>query len=90
LGIRTGNSGQAKESDCGPHDEDVEIMDGNGNLAQLPVVPASHKKDVKAFPQIAPRNPEQPILNFRFLTSGFAASVRNSQSLRLQKLHRTT
>ena len=51
AGIRAGNSGQAEESDGGADDENVEVMDGNGDLAQLPVVPAGHEKDVEPFLQ---------------------------------------
>ena len=50
--VGAGNSGQAEESDCGAHHENVEVMHGDGNFAQLAVVPASHKQDVKAFSQI--------------------------------------
>ena len=43
AGIRAGNAGQAEESDGGAHYENVEVMHGDGNLAQLAVVPAGHK-----------------------------------------------
>ena len=55
AGIRAGNAGQAEESNGGADHENIQIMNGDGNFAQLAVVPAGHKKDVKAFLQIAPR-----------------------------------
>jgi hypothetical protein len=56
AGIGAGNAGQAEESDCGAHDKYVKVMHGDGDFAQLPVVPAGHKKNVKTFLQIAPRS----------------------------------
>ncbi len=56
--VGTGDAGETQESDCGPHDEHVKVMHGDRDFAQLAVVPAGHKKDVKAFLQIAPQEPE--------------------------------
>ena len=53
-GVGTCDAGKAEESDGGPDYEYVQIMNGDGDLTQLAVVPAGHKKDVKAFAQIAP------------------------------------
>ena len=52
AGIRAGDAGEAKESDGGADYENIQIMDGNGDLAQLAVVPAGHKKDVETLVQM--------------------------------------
>jgi len=54
AGIRAGNSGQAEKSNSGTDDENVEVMDWNRNLAELPVVATGHEKDVEPFLQMAP------------------------------------
>ena len=54
AGVGAGNAGKAEESNGGPDYEYVKIMNGDGDLTQLAVVPAGHKKDVKTFSQIAP------------------------------------
>ena len=52
AGIRAGDTGEAEESNRGTDYKYVEVLHGDGDLAQLAVVPAGHKKDVKAFSQI--------------------------------------
>ena len=42
-GIRAGDTGEAEKSNGGAGYEYIQIMEGNGDLAQLPVVPAGHK-----------------------------------------------
>src|ERR1039457_7708601 len=51
-------------------------MHGDGDLTQLPVVPASHEKDVKAFLQIAPLKSckSGPELQAQFLSCQNACS----------------
>jgi len=39
------------KSNRGSHDEDVQVVHGDRDLAQLAVVPAGHEKDVEAFLQ---------------------------------------
>jgi len=71
--IRASNSGQAEESDCSTNDKNIQVMDWDGDLAKLPVVPPGHKKDVKAFLQIAP-------LSFEASGPEFQAWYRNKRN----------
>ena len=50
--IRAGNTGKAEEADGRAYYEYIEILDGNGDLAELAVVAASHKKNVEALMQM--------------------------------------
>ena len=50
-GIRTGNSGEAKDGNSGTGEENIKVLDRDRNLAQLPVISAGDKKDVGTFTQ---------------------------------------
>src|SRR5437762_7706452 len=49
--IRTSNAGQAHAHDRRAHQQHVEVVDGDRDLAELAVITACDKKDVEAFLQ---------------------------------------
>jgi hypothetical protein len=50
-GIRTGDPREAERADRQPGQKNVQVLDGNGNLAKLSRFIASYEKYVKAFTQ---------------------------------------
>src|SRR5882672_1929695 len=50
-GIGTGDASKPGDTDRRPGDNDIQVMNGDGNLAQLAVFVARHEKYVKAFAQ---------------------------------------
>ena len=49
--IRTGNSGEAEDGDSGAGQENIEVLDGDGDLAKLTGFVAGYEKYVKTFTQ---------------------------------------
>ncbi len=52
AGVGAGDTGEAEEPDGGADHEYIQVMDRDGDLAQLAVVPASHEKYVEALLQM--------------------------------------
>ena len=51
AGVGAGHAGDGEHADESTGEEDVEVVNGDGNLAELPLGIACDKKDVPAFPQ---------------------------------------
>lgn len=50
-GIRTGNSGEAKDGNSGTGEENIKVLDRDRNLAKLAGFVAGYEKYVKTFTQ---------------------------------------
>jgi len=50
-GIRTGNSSEAEDGDSGAGQENVKVLDGNGDLAKLTGFVPGYEKYVETFTQ---------------------------------------
>ena len=59
TGIRTGDAGQTESADRRSGEKDVEILDGNGDLAKLSGFVASYEKYVETFTQYADLPPNR-------------------------------
>lgn len=51
AGIRTGNSGEAEDGDSGAGQENIKVLNGDGDLAKLTGFVAGHEKYVETFTQ---------------------------------------
>src|SRR5208282_6067255 len=51
LGIRTGDSREAKHTDCRPGQKHVQVLDGNGDLTKLSRFVPGYEKYVETFTQ---------------------------------------
>ena len=49
--VGTGDAGKAEADDSGAYQQNVQIVDGDMDLAELPVIPACDEKNVEAFLQ---------------------------------------
>jgi len=74
AGVGTGDARKAKKSNRRPHHKYVQVMDWNGDLAQLAVVSPGHEKYVEAFLQMP------SFFRFVMIRAGTPGNV-----LRLQK-----
>ena len=52
--IRSGDPSQAQHAYGGSHNQYVQVLEGNGDFAQLPVLAAGYEKNVKSLTQYSP------------------------------------